>query len=67
MKIISKEDLLILIPLINDRNSFSADDFDLLLERFGDDYYIEDGEFRLCVANKEMDAIRQQYYMRKEV
>lgn len=45
MKVISKEDLIILIALISDRNSYSLDDFKLLLNRFGDDYFFVDGRF----------------------
>lgn len=58
MKIISKEDLLILIPMINDRESFSMDDFALILDRFGDDYFAEDGRFQKVKENKEMKQIR---------
>ena len=59
MKVISKEDLIILIPLISDRNSYSLDDFELLLSKFGDDYFIEDGQFVKMTENEEMTRIRK--------
>ena len=58
MKIISKEDLLLIIPMINDRKEFNIDDFELILERFGDDWFIHDGVFQKCKENKEMKQIR---------
>lgn len=60
MKVISKEDLIILIPLISDRNSYSLRDFELLLNRFGDDYFIEDGQFVKTTENAEMGRIREE-------
>lgn len=59
MKVISKEDLLILIPLIDDRDSFDLDDFEIILDRFGDDYFVMDGRFQKCGENKEMAEIRK--------
>ena len=59
MKVISKEDLLLILPMIKDRNSFDLDDFKLILERFGDDYFIEDGEFQRVTENEEMKQIRE--------
>lgn len=58
MKIISKKDLLLLIPLITDRDSFDLDDFELILDRFGDEYYCIDGRFELVNENEEMKQIR---------
>lgn len=60
MKVISKEDLIILIPLISDCNSYSLDDFELLLNKFGDDYFIEDGQFVKTTENEEMAHIRKE-------
>lgn len=60
MKIISKEDLLIIIPLINDRDSFDLDDFELILERFGDDCFVEDGQFVRINESEEMKQIRKE-------
>lgn len=58
MKIISKEDLLLIIPMINDRESFDMEDFELILDRFGDDYFVEDGIFQKVRESKEMKQIR---------
>lgn len=58
MKVISKGDLLTIIPMINDREDFDIDDFELLLERFGDDWYVRDGVYQLCKENEEMKQIR---------
>lgn len=59
MKVISKSDLMILISLIGDRDSFDIDDFEKILDRFGDDYFICDGEFKKTRENKEMAEIVQ--------
>ena len=58
MKAISKRDLLTIIPMINDREDFDIDDFELLLERFGDEWYVRDGVYQLCKENEEMKQIR---------
>ena len=62
MKVISKKDLILLIPLIDDRDSFDLDDFKIILDRFGDDYYVFDGIFQKVQANEEMDKIRHGLY-----
>ena len=59
MKVIHKNDLMLLIPLINDREVFDIDDFNLILERFGDDYFVVDGQFQRTKSNKEMYKIRE--------
>lgn len=59
MRVISKNDLLTLIPMINDRESFDLDDFELILDRFGDEYFCVDGQFQLVNENKEMKQIRK--------
>lgn len=58
MKVISKENLILIIPLIQDRKIYTIDDFELLLERFGDDYFIEDGILTLTKKNEEMLKIQ---------
>lgn len=58
MKVISKEDLLILIPLISDRNSFDLNDFEEILERFGDDYFVVDGQLQRTKENKTVKKLR---------
>lgn len=59
MKVISKEDLLLLIPLIDDRKSFDLDDFELILDRFGDDYFVVDGVFTKTKESEEMCKLRE--------
>ena len=58
MKIISRDDLLLIIPMIKDREDYSLRDFELLLNRFGDDWFIEDGRFEKTKENDEMKKIR---------
>ena len=57
MKIITKEDLVILVNLIP-TNSFSIKDFELILERYGDDWFIEGNEFVKTKENEIMKSIR---------
>lgn len=59
MRVISKKDLLLLIPMISDRNSFDLDDFKVILNRFGDEYFCVDGQFQLVNENEEMKRLRQ--------
>lgn len=59
MKVISKEDLLLVIPLITNRNSFDLSDFEELLDRFGDDCFIVDGELQVTNKNETMRQIRE--------
>ena len=59
MKSISKSDLLIIIPLIDDRESFDIDDFELILDRFGDDHFVVDGELQKTDESEEMAEIRK--------
>lgn len=58
MKVISKEDLMIIIPMISDIKSYSMDDFEKVLNLFGDDWYIRDGCFQLTKENERMREIR---------
>ena len=60
MQLISKQDLLILIPLIGDRDSFSSEDFELILDRFGDEWFMYDGVFKCITKNEEMAKIRKE-------
>ena len=59
MKLISKQDLLILIPLIDDRDAFDLDDFKTILNRWGDDYFVRDGQFVKTKESEEMAYIRK--------
>lgn len=59
MKVIKHEDLKLLIPLVSDCPTWDIDDFKKLLDRFGSDYFIEDGEFVEVTTNAEMAQIRK--------
>ena len=58
MKVISKKNLMILLPLIKQKD-FDIDDFEVMLDRFGDDYFIEDGVLTKTKENAEMVEIRK--------
>ena len=64
MKIISKENLLFILPMISDRDSFGLDDFEQILERFGDDYFVVDGQLQ---KTKENEMIKKLKELRSEV
>lgn len=57
MKIISKENLLLILPMISDRNSFDLYDFEQILERFGDDYFVVDGQLQRTKENKTVKKL----------
>lgn len=59
MQIISKEDLVIIISRISDRDSYDIQDFETILERFGDSYYAVDGTMKKVSSSSEMDEIRK--------
>ena len=59
MKVINKEDLLLLINNC-DMNTFDEDTFKNILSRYGDDWFIEDGEFRCVHRNERMRNFRYQ-------
>lgn len=62
MKVISKSDLLLLVPIIGDREAFDLDDFELILDRFGDDHFCVDGQMQRVSENKEMKQIREELH-----
>lgn len=64
MKIISKENLLFILPMISDRDSFGLDDFEQILERFGDDCFVVDGQLQ---KTKENEMIKKLKELRSEV
>ena len=45
MKVLNKKDLITLLPLIRDRELYSLRNFEALLDRFGDEYFIVDGRY----------------------
>lgn len=59
MKNIDKNDLMLLIPLINDRESFNLDDFGLILARFGYDCFVVDGQMQKTRDSAEMKKLRE--------
>lgn len=68
MKFISKSDLLIILPLIADRDSFFLDDFEKILDRFGDEGFIGSyGVFCRTFENPEMAQIRKELSSNVEV
>lgn len=58
MKVISRDDLMIVIPRIQNKDSYDLEDFKNILEFLGDDYFIENGEFVRAKENEEMRRIR---------
>ena len=58
MKAISKDDLIIVLNAVKDRSTLDLDDLETILDRFGDDYFVEDGEFVKTTENQEMAAVR---------
>ena len=59
MKFIKHEDLCAIIPCICDKASWSLSDFEKLLNKFGDDWYIDDGAWQCVEKNENMEAFRQ--------
>lgn len=57
MKMILKEDLQTLLKY-DDRNTYDETSFKNLLAKFGDDYFIRDGEWILTKENEYMKTIR---------
>ena len=58
MKAINKDDLIIVLSAIKDRSTLDLDDLETILDRFGDEYFVEDGEFVKSTENQEMAAVR---------
>ena len=58
MKAINKDDLIIVLNAIKDRSTLDLDDLETILDRFGDEYFVEDGEFVKATENQEMAAVR---------
>lgn len=59
MKVIHRDDLMILIPMLDDIKHFDLDDFKRILNSFGDDYHIKDSCFVCTQENEKMRAIRE--------
>ena len=58
MKAISKDDLIIVLNAVKDRSTLDLDDLETILDRFGDEYFVADGEFVKTTENQEMVAVR---------
>ena len=58
MKAINKDDLIIVLGAIKDRSTLDLDDLETILDRFGDEYFIEGCEFVRTTENQEMAAVR---------
>lgn len=59
MKVISRKDLILLLPLLKSQKSFSIDDFERLLDIFGDDYFAEGGKLEKTTESEEMAKLRE--------
>ena len=57
MKVINKEDLLLLLSNCKE-DTFDEDDLKSLLNRYGDDWFVQDGEFRCTHKSKRMQNLR---------
>lgn len=58
MKCVNKEDLIILLNN-SDRNIWDTHDLDILLNIYGDDWYIEGGKWIKTSENQSMINIRK--------
>ena len=66
MKAINKDDLIIILNAVKDRSTLDLDDLETILDRFGDEYFVEDGEFVKTTENQEMAALRSITYSREK-
>ena len=58
MKAINKDDFIIVLNAVKDRSTLDLDDLKTLLDEFGDEYFVDDGEFVKTTENQEMAAVR---------
>ena len=66
MKAINKDDLIIVLNAIKDRSTLDLDDLETILDRFGDEYFVEGCEFVRTIENQEMAALRGMTSSRKK-
>lgn len=66
MKCIRQIDLERILPYIKDVGTWDIDDFKKLLDKFGDDWFAEGGEFHLVTENENMKAFREQWKMYRQ-
>ena len=58
MKLISREDLNIVISHIRNREYYNLRDFEVILNDLGDDYFVQDGQLVKTKENEKMKRIR---------
>ena len=58
MKVLNRKDLITLVSSIPYHDSYSLHDLEVLLNQFGDDYFIVDGRWKKTTGNEEMARIR---------
>lgn len=61
MKIITRDDLLILLNYLDGIKSYSEFDISALVKRYGDEYFAQDGELVKNNENKYMREIKEAY------
>ena len=61
MKFIKHKDLCNIIQRIYDQPSWCLSDFEKLLCKFGDDWYVEGNEWECVEENKTMKTLRQKW------
>lgn len=61
MKCIRQGDLEKLLLYIKNVGTWDIDDFKRLLDKFGDDYFVEGNEWQLVTENENMKAFREQW------
>lgn len=60
MKVINKEDLIMLLNNIDNQDSFTLTDIEFLFDSFGDDWFFEDFKFTCTTINQRMVKARQE-------
>lgn len=53
MKLIPKKDLIVMLQRSSDYDLIDIEDFEYLLDVYGDDYFVVDGTFRMTKENEE--------------
>lgn len=53
MKLIPKKDLIVMLQRSSDYDLIDIEDFEYLLDVYGDDYFVVDGIFRMTKENEE--------------
>ena len=53
MKLIPKKDLIVMLQRSSDYDLIDIEDFEYLLDVYGNDYFVVDGTFRMTKENEE--------------